>query len=90
MRVEHDGEYAVVASLGGAEEHPVWYWNLRKHPHVELQDGAGEARLRGARGDGRREGGRGRSRPRGLARLRRYQLRTDREIPLFVLTRIVT
>jgi F420H(2)-dependent quinone reductase len=39
MRVEHDGVYAVVASLGGAPEHPVWYWNLKKNPHVELQDG---------------------------------------------------
>jgi len=40
MRVEHDGEYAVVASLGGAPKHPVWYYNLKKHPHVELQDGS--------------------------------------------------
>lgn len=40
MRVEHDGEYVVVASLGGAPKHPVWYWNITKHPHVELQDGA--------------------------------------------------
>jgi F420H(2)-dependent quinone reductase len=40
MRVEHDGEYAVVGSLGGAPQHPVWVFNLRKHPHVELQDGA--------------------------------------------------
>jgi len=40
MRVEHDGAYAVVASLGGAPKHPVWYWNLKKNPHVELQDGA--------------------------------------------------
>jgi deazaflavin-dependent oxidoreductase (nitroreductase family) len=39
MRVEHDGEYAVVASLGGAPKHPVWYYNLTAHPHVELQDG---------------------------------------------------
>jgi deazaflavin-dependent oxidoreductase (nitroreductase family) len=39
MRVEHDGVYAVVASLGGAPEHPVWYHNLKKNPHVELQDG---------------------------------------------------
>ena len=38
MRVEHDGEYAVVASLGGAPKHPVWYFNLLKEPHVELQD----------------------------------------------------
>ena len=39
MRVEHDGEYAVVASLGGAPTHPVWYYNLAANPHVELQDG---------------------------------------------------
>ena len=39
MRVEHDGEYAVVASLGGAPKHPVWYHNLVANPHVELQDG---------------------------------------------------
>jgi F420H(2)-dependent quinone reductase len=39
MRVEHDGEYAVVASLGGAPKHPVWYYNLAANPHVELQDG---------------------------------------------------
>jgi len=39
MRVEHEGTYAVVASLGGAAENPVWYHNLKKNPHVELQDG---------------------------------------------------
>lgn len=39
MRVEHDGRYAVVASMGGAPKHPVWYYNVKKNPHVELQDG---------------------------------------------------
>ena len=39
MRVEHDGDYAIVASLGGAPEHPVWYHNVVADPHVELQDG---------------------------------------------------
>jgi len=39
MRVEHGGEYALVASLGGAAEHPVWYHNLVADPQVELQDG---------------------------------------------------
>ncbi len=39
MRVEHGGEYAVVASLGGAPTHPVWYHNLKQNPHVEVQDG---------------------------------------------------
>jgi len=40
MRVEHEGEYALVASQGGAAEHPVWYHNLVADPHIELQDGA--------------------------------------------------
>jgi len=39
MRVEHDGEYAVVGSLGGGPKNPVWVYNLRKEPRVELQDG---------------------------------------------------
>ena len=39
MRVEHDGSYAVVASKGGAPEHPVWYHNFLAHPVVQLQDG---------------------------------------------------
>lgn len=39
MRVEHDGRYAVVASMGGAPTHPVWYHNLVANPRVELQDG---------------------------------------------------
>lgn len=39
MRVEHDGQYALVASMGGAPEHPFWYHNLRAHPRVQLQDG---------------------------------------------------
>jgi deazaflavin-dependent oxidoreductase (nitroreductase family) len=39
MRVEHDGAYAVVGSLGGRPMNPAWVANLRAHPHVELQDG---------------------------------------------------
>ncbi|RRO14737.1 nitroreductase family deazaflavin-dependent oxidoreductase [Saccharopolyspora rhizosphaerae] len=39
MRVEHDGRYVVVASLGGAPQNPFWYHNIRAHPTVELQDG---------------------------------------------------
>ena len=40
MRVEHDGDYALVASKGGAPEHPLWYYNLLAYPDdVELQDG---------------------------------------------------
>ena len=39
MRVEHDGAYAMIASKGGAPEHPAWYHNVKAHPEVELQDG---------------------------------------------------
>lgn len=39
MRVEHDGVYAIVASLGGAPKHPVWYHNVKADPKVDLQDG---------------------------------------------------
>src|SRR5271155_5835919 len=41
MRVEHDGEYALVASLGGAPQNPVWYYNLVAAPdEVLIQDGS--------------------------------------------------
>src|SRR5919112_4254159 len=40
MRVEHDGGYALVGSMGGAPKHPVWYHNLRSNPDaVVIQDG---------------------------------------------------
>jgi deazaflavin-dependent oxidoreductase (nitroreductase family) len=39
MRVEHDGEYALVASYGGSPKHPVWYHNIVAHPQVMIQDG---------------------------------------------------
>ncbi len=39
MRVEHDGEYALVASMGGAPQNPAWYHNLVAEPLVEIQDG---------------------------------------------------
>ena len=39
MRVEHDGEYAIVASSYGADTHPAWYHNVKADPHVQLQDG---------------------------------------------------
>lgn len=40
MRVEHDGEYLAVASLGGAPKNPAWFHNIVDAPLVELQDGA--------------------------------------------------
>jgi deazaflavin-dependent oxidoreductase (nitroreductase family) len=86
MRVEHDGEYAVVASLGGAPRNPVWYYNLKKSPHVELQDGAvkKDYTAREATGDEKAVWW-----ERSMAAYpdyADYQEKTTRQIPVFVLT----
>ncbi|MFG2796520.1 nitroreductase family deazaflavin-dependent oxidoreductase [Streptomyces pseudovenezuelae] len=85
MRVEHDGRYAVVASLGGAPKHPVWYHNVKADPHVELQDGPVKRdfvarEITGAEKDAWWE--------RAVAAYppyADYQKKTDRVIPVFVL-----
>ena len=52
MRVEHNGEYALVASMGGAPKHPVWYYNLKADPEsVEIQDGPEPFHAVGARAE---------------------------------------
>ena len=85
MRVEHEGSYAVVASLGGAPAHPVWYHNVAANPLVEVQDGAvrKDYLAREATGD---------EKARWWARAvvswpayDDYQIATERVIPLFVL-----
>jgi deazaflavin-dependent oxidoreductase (nitroreductase family) len=87
MRVEHDGQYAIVASKGGDPKHPGWYWNLAAHPDdVTLQDGP-ELRavsVREVEGD---------ERARWWARAveayppyAEYQEATARRIPVFVTT----
>ncbi|KQP57633.1 nitroreductase family deazaflavin-dependent oxidoreductase [Agreia sp. Leaf283] len=86
MRVEHAGEYAVVASLGGAPKHPVWYFNLLAEPHVELQDGPekNDYTAREVTGDEKALWW-----ERAVAAYpdyADYQVKTEREIPLFVLT----
>jgi deazaflavin-dependent oxidoreductase (nitroreductase family) len=85
MRVEHDGVYAVVASLGGAPRNPVWYYNLKKTPHVEIQDRATKRdyTAREVTGDEKAVWW-----ERAVATwpdYANYQARTDREIPVFVL-----
>ncbi len=85
MRVEHDGHYAVVASMGGAPKHPVWYYNLAANPHVELQDGATKRDYlaREVSGDEKSTWW-----ARAVATwpdYAKYQTRTTRQIPVFVL-----
>ena len=85
MRVEHDGEYALVASQGGAPKHPVWYHNLKADPEaVTIQDGPEpfDAVVRETSGDDRATWW-----ERAVAAYppyAEYQTRTDRQIPLFV------
>ena len=88
MRVEHDGQYALVASKGGAPTHPVWYYNLTGNPdEVTIQDGPQPVAVRV-----RQLGGEERDAwwARAVAAYppyAKYQKRTDREIPVFVATR---
>ncbi|WP_280268186.1 nitroreductase family deazaflavin-dependent oxidoreductase [Nocardia wallacei] len=86
MRVEHDGEYAVVASLGGAPKHPVWYHNIKADPHVDLRDGAvvKDYIAREVFGEEKAQWW-----DRAVAvwpDYAEYQKKTDRQIPVFVLT----
>jgi deazaflavin-dependent oxidoreductase (nitroreductase family) len=85
MRVEHDGRYVVVASLGGAPKHPVWYLNLVADPRVTLQDGANvmELRARTATPEERDLWW-----PRAVEAwpdYAKYQENTDRQIPVVIL-----
>ena len=85
MRVEHDGRYAMVASKGGAPAHPLWYYNVRANPQVEVQDGPRKQDMvaREVGGEERAEWWK-----RAVAAYppyAEYQQRTAREIPVFVL-----
>lgn len=87
MRVEHDGQYAVVGSLGGAEKNPVWVYNLRANPQVELQDGADKQLYRAREvSDDERELWWKRA-VEAWPDYAEYVKRTSRLIPVFVLTR---
>ena len=87
MRVEHDGEYAVVASLGGAPKHPVWYWNLLKNPHVELQDKAEKHDYLARELSGDEKALWWERAVAAYPPYADYQVKTDREIPVFLLHR---
>jgi deazaflavin-dependent oxidoreductase (nitroreductase family) len=88
MRVAHNGEYALVASMGGAPKHPVWYYNLKANPdEVVIQDGPEpfEARVRELSGEERAAWW-----DRAVAAYppyAEYQQRTERVIPVLVATR---
>ncbi|AZS83376.1 nitroreductase family deazaflavin-dependent oxidoreductase [Streptomyces griseoviridis] len=87
MRVEHDGEYAVVASQGGAPTHPVWYHNIKADPHVELQDGPVKQDFTAREVTGAEKDAWWDRAVAAYPPYAEYQEKTDRAIPVFVLER---
>jgi F420H(2)-dependent quinone reductase len=88
MRVEHEGKYAMVASMGGAPEHPEWYYNLKADPEsLMVQDGADrfDAQARELDGDEREIWWR--RAVEAYPPYAEYQTRTDRKIPVFLVER---
>ncbi len=84
MRVEHEGEYALIASKGGAPANPGWFYNLEADPNVTMQDGPEpwDCVARRVEGDERAAWFQ-----RGIdvfPTYAEYQAKTDREIPVFV------
>ncbi len=84
MRVEHDGEYALVASKGGAPEHPGWYHNLIAEPLVEIQDGPAPRDYTTAIVDGEERAAWWERAVEVFPTYAEYAERTEREIPVFV------
>jgi deazaflavin-dependent oxidoreductase (nitroreductase family) len=85
MRVEHEGRYAAVASMGGAPSNPTWYANLRANPRLEVRDGSAvhDMTAREVYGDEKAQWW-----ARAVAAYpdyADYQTRTSRQIPVFVL-----
>ena len=87
MRVEHDGVYAIVASLGGAPQNPVWYNNVVAHPDVELQDGTESGRYTAREVTGEEKAQWWERAVAAFPNYAAYQEKTDREIPVFLVER---
>ncbi len=86
MRVEHNGEYAIVASLGGAPKNPVWYHNVVQNPRVELQDGAVTRDYDAREVFGDEKATWWERAVQAYPDYAEYQTKTDRQIPVFVLS----
>ena len=80
--------YFIVASKGGAPEHPGWYRNLVKNPEVEVQIEGEKFRARARTAAGEERGRLWRQMNEMWPHYAEYQEKTDREIPVVVLERI--
>ena len=85
IRVRYGDRYAVVASMGGAPKHPVWYHNLVAHREVSLQDGDQVVDFTAREVEGAEKAEWWRRATEVYAEYDEYQKKTEREIPLIVL-----
>jgi deazaflavin-dependent oxidoreductase (nitroreductase family) len=88
MRVEHDGEYAAVASMGGAPKNPVWYHNLVANPQVEVRDGTVVQQMTAREVTGAEKAIWWQRCVAAFPDYADYQAKAERQIPVFVLTPI--
>jgi len=86
MRVEHDGEYAAVASMGGSAKNPVWYYNLVAEPRVEVRDGTVVKAMSAREVTGEEKAIWWARCVAAFPDYADYQARTKRSIPVFVMT----
>ena len=88
MRVERDGKYLAVASMGGSPDNPEWYYNFVANPEVDLQDGPEAKAYRARRLDGDERVDWWAYAVQTWPTYGKYQEKTDREIPIFLLEEI--
>ncbi len=85
MRVEHDGRYAIVASKGGAPDHPAWYFNVKANPALTVQDGDRVHHLTAREIEGAEREEWWQRAVEAYPPYAEYQTKTTRQIPVFVL-----
>jgi len=85
MRVERDGKYVAIASKGGADEQPEWYYNFVAHPLVDLQDGPVKKTYSARVLNGAERADWWDHAVATWPTYAEYQTRTEREIPVFLL-----
>jgi F420H(2)-dependent quinone reductase len=88
MRVERDGIYVAIASKGGADDQPEWYYNFLAHPEVDLQDGAVRKTYRAELVEGDERADLWKLAVDTWSTYGEYQKKTERQIPVFKLTPI--
>ena len=87
MRVEHDGEYALVAPQGGRPQHPQWYWNLKANPDaVTIQDGPEPVAVSVREVEGEERAAWWERAVAAFPPYEEYRQKAGRTIPVFVLT----